>query len=290
MSEERIRELIEAFDHFDNKYKRAEVEEAVTLREEITPHLIRILKELAADPRKYADEEHYANTYAVALLAHFREPAAHLPIIRAFSIGKEEIDLIWGDMVTETLPALLFQTCNGSLEAIKALIHDRDANEYVRGAAGEALTYAVARGEAKREEIVEFLSGLFTGEEAEVDSDFWCEVASSIADLHPEGAMDVIRRAYQDGLVYDTYVGLEEIEEDLLRDKEETLDRLREKVDYRVPTDVHKYISEFACFNEHESGSRKSMANPVLKREKIKKKANRARSKIAKKAKRKNRK
>jgi hypothetical protein len=60
VSEERILELIEAFDHFDNKYKRAKVEEAVTLREEITPHLIRILEELAVDPRKYADEGHYA--------------------------------------------------------------------------------------------------------------------------------------------------------------------------------------------------------------------------------------
>ena len=36
MSGERIRELIEVFDHFDGKYKRLEVEEAMTLREEIT--------------------------------------------------------------------------------------------------------------------------------------------------------------------------------------------------------------------------------------------------------------
>ena len=290
MSEARIRELIEAFDHFDGKYKRAEVEEAVTLREEITPHLIRILEEVAADPRKYADEEHYANTYAVALLAHFREPAAHLPIIRAFSIGKEENDLLWGDMVTETLPALLFQTCNGSLEAIKALVHERGTFDYARGAAVEALTYAVARGVAKRDEVVDFLSSLFTGEEADEESDFWCEVACSIADLHPEGAMDVIRGAFESGLVHDDYVGLEEIEEDLLRDKEEILARLREKVDDRVPLDVHEYISGFACFRENKIGAPGRPANSILKKEKIKKKANRARNKMAKKAKRKNRK
>jgi len=287
---ERIRELIEAFDHFDNKYKRAEVEEAVTLREEITPHLIRILEEVVAAPQKYADEEHYANTYAVALLAHFREPAAHLPIIRAFSIGKEENNLIWGDMVSETLPALLFQTCNGSLDAIKALVLDRGVYDSARCAAIGALTYAVARGVAKREEIIEFLSRLFTGDEADENSDFWSEVASSIADLHPEGAMEVIRRAYEDGLVYNSYVGLEEIEEDLLRSKEEMLARLREKVDYRVPADVHKYISWFACFRENENGTPRSQANPILKKEKIKKKANRGRNKIARKAKRKNRK
>ena len=41
MSVERIRELIEAFDHFDNKYKRAEVEEAISrLSVEGSVHLV----------------------------------------------------------------------------------------------------------------------------------------------------------------------------------------------------------------------------------------------------------
>jgi hypothetical protein len=177
MTEDRIKQIISAFDHFDGNYKKSEMEEALTLKDEITPHLIRILEELAENPRAYAEGEHYANVYAVALLAYFQEPKAHLPIIRAFCIDDEEREILWGDTVTETLPALLFLTCGGSLDAIKGLVLNRDTYVFTRGSGLEALAYAVARGAVSREEIVDFLSGLFTGTEDEAGSDFWSSVA-----------------------------------------------------------------------------------------------------------------
>ena len=170
MSITRIDELIEEFDWFENTYKRAEMEEALTLREEITPRLLTILEAVAADPALYVLEDHYAAVYAVALLAHFQEPAAHWPIIRAFSIPEESLDGIWGDMVTETLPVLLIQTCNGDLAAIRELILNCQAPEFTRGAAVVALTYAVIKGMAERDEVMTFLSTLFTGSEAEAES------------------------------------------------------------------------------------------------------------------------
>lgn len=54
---------------------------------------------------RYAAEDRNAHTYAVALLAHFRETKAHLPLIRAFTIPDEQREFIWGDMLTETFPA-----------------------------------------------------------------------------------------------------------------------------------------------------------------------------------------
>ena len=264
------------------------MEEAVELREEITPHLIRILEGLTADPERYAEEAHDANIYAVALLAHFREPAAHLPIIRAFSLPEEQLDKLWGDMSTETLPALLLQTCNGSLGTIKALILDRNACVYVRDSAAVALTYAVAQGIAEREEIIGFLAGLFTAEEADKDSDFWSGIVCAIAELHPEGAMDVIRKAYADGLISDDYVGLDEIESDFLKGKDQALNYLHRRFAQHVPTDVHDYLSWFASFRENEHPAR-TTGSP-FKAQKNKKNPNRAKNKMAKKSKRKNKK
>jgi hypothetical protein len=288
MSQERIHELIEAFDKFDGSYKRQEIEEAVALREEITPHLIRILEELAADPERYIAEEHYANTYAVALLAHFEEPAAHLPIIKAFSFPLEQLDDLWGDMTTETLPTLLFQTCGGDLKAIKELVLDQSVHDYTRGAATEALTYAVARGMADREETVGFLAGLFTGSEAERGGDFWNALACTIADMHPDGAMDAIRKAFADGLIYEGYVGLDDIEADFRKGKEKVMETFRRKVDGQVPTDIHDYLSWFACFRENDRAQRSggSLSNS----QKQKKSEKQAKKKMAKKSKKKNRK
>jgi hypothetical protein len=83
-------------------------------------------------------------------------------------------------------------------------------------------------------------------------------------------------------------VGLKEIEKDLLREKDDVLAHLRDEVDTRIPTDIHEYLSWIDGFGEDERAARP--ANPVLKAQKNKKKDDRARNKMAKKSKKKNRK
>jgi hypothetical protein len=288
MSLTRVEELIEEFDWYDGVYKHHEMEEAFTLREEITPHLIRILEEVADDPAQYASEEHYANVYAAALLAHFQEPAAHLPIIRAFLIPEEQREILWGGIVTETLPALLLQTCNGELAAIRELILDREAPEYVRSAAVEALTYAVVQGMAGREEVIAFLSSLLTGTEAEADSYFWGDIVCAISDLHPRESMEAIRKAFEDGLVETGYVDLVDIERDLACGREKMLADLQNMAERRIPRDIHDYLSWFACFQE-EAPLPPRQADYACRAQQTKKKKSRAKNKLAKKARKKNR-
>ncbi len=292
MSTSRAEELIKEFDLFDGVYKQAAMEEALALREEITPHLLHVLDEIVRDPDRYVEEGHYANVYAVSLLAHFQEPAAFERIIRAFCVPADPREEIWGDMVTETLPALLLQTCNGRLDPIKALILDKTAYEYVRGSAVNALAYAVVRGLTPREEVVEFLSTLFTGTEADSESDFWGDIACTLGDLHPEEAMPVLRQAFDDELIWPAYVNLEDIERDLARGREAQLARLATEADRRIPSDIHQYISWFACFKPIQADRQLSPPSPsaiVRKQQQKAKSTNRAKTKEAKKARKKNR-
>jgi hypothetical protein len=292
----RIDELIRAFDIFDGRYKRDEVDEAITLRAEITPRLLLILEDVAENPAVYAAEEHYANVYAAILLAHFQEPAAHLPLIRAFNIPEEEREDLWGDMVTATLPALLYQTCNQSFETVRELACNREISDYVRGAALEALTYAVARGTLTREEVVDFFLTLFTGSEADPESDYWSNIVIMLCDLHPEGAMEPIRRAYEEGLVSPGYVGLDEVEKELARDKEKVLAELRVHTDRSIPADVHDYCSWFSCFREGgtappsmpESAYSEQTVAKTKGRKSAKKLPNRNKNKMARKSRKKN--
>lgn len=290
MSVTRIDELLEKFDWFDGVYKRAEMDEALTLREEITPRLLAILEAVAADPGLYDAQDHYAAVYAVALLAHFQEPTAHLPIIRAFSIPQEPLDNLWGDMVTETLPALLIQTCNGDLSAIKKLVLDRQAPEFTRTAAVVALTYAVTKGMTERDVVLAFLSSLFTGSEAEADSYFWGSVVCALCDLHPAEVMEVIQQAFADGLIDPFSVTLEDVNRDLEQGREATLARLMGQVERSIPRDVHDYLSWFACFRErsaHFAG--RGHGDTSLKALENRKKKSRTKNKQAKKARKKNR-
>lgn len=249
MSTPDIQNLLFQFDRLSGTYMQAEVEEALTRQEEITPHLLRILKDVGENPLRYSLEGGNAHVYAALLLSHFREPAAHLPFIQAFSIAEEQLMDLWGDMTTETLPTLLYQTCDGSIAAIKALIDNREADQYVRCAAMEALSYVVAFDPLQRDEVVNFFQGLFSGSEADPDSYFWGNLTATLCDLHPEESMEIIRKAFADGVVRPGFIGLADVEQAGARNREEAMTSLRSWVAARMPADIHAYISWFSEFH-----------------------------------------
>ena len=286
-----IQALLARFDYTDGVYLRDEMDIAVAQREAITPHLIALLDDLADNPLRYTLEGRNGHVYAVSLLSHFRETAAHRAIIRAFTVPREQLEELWGDMITETLPTLLHRTCGGSLDRIRALVVDREVDPFVRGAAIEALTFAVAEGVADRDETVAFLEGLFTGEEAETDSFFWSNLVATLCDLHPGDSMELIRRAYADNLVQKDYIAPEDVGRSLTLDRAEAMEALRERTRRRMPADLHRYISWFAEFQPKEDPPRPEADRETerTRRAGKKKQAERARNKAAKKARKKNR-
>ena len=286
-----IQALLARFDYTDGVYLRDEMDIAVAQREAITPHLIALLDDLADNPLRYTLEGRNGHVYAVSLLSHFRETAAHRAIIRAFTVPREQLEELWGDMITETLPTLLHRTCGGSLDRIRALVVDREVDLFVRGAAIEALTFAVAEGVADRDETVAFVQGLFTGEEAEADSFFWSNLVATLCDLHPGDSMELIRRAYADNLVQQDYIAPEDVERSLAMDRAEAMDALRERTRRRMPADLHRYISWFAEFQPKEDRPPASTDREAARARQAdrKKQAERARNKAAKKARKKNR-
>ena len=252
MTDSAVQPLLAAFDRFTDTYPEAEVNEALQHQAALTPHLLAILEAIADNPQRYALEGHNAHVYAASLLAHFAEPAAHRPLIRAFSIAEELLVDLWGDMTTETLPTLLLRTANGSLTAIMDLVRDREADQYVRCAAMEALSYAVAFDPARRDEVVTFLQGLFTGEAAAADSWFWGNLAATLCDLHPGDSLAVIDQAYADNLVPPGFLDPGYVAAANDKTPEASRADLVSWVQARMPKDVHAYVSWFAEFHQDD--------------------------------------
>lgn len=286
MITEAIDRILQAFDGPTDKYRRAEVEEAVALRDEITPRLLGVLDELAAAPENFNDEHTLLHMYAVALLAHFKEPRAHLPIIRAFNLPPKVEYGLWAEMTTELLPALLFQTCAGKVDAIKELVLDKGANLMVRCSAMDALSLAALQGVVPREEVLGFFGGLFTGTEADRTSDlFWSSVASAATELWPQEILPAIEKAFEDDLIGEGSIGWEDVQESVSGPKEAWLASEKDRVEGHIPSDVHGYLSWLACFEPRKAATisdEKRVAREERDRRKAKKKA-------AKKAKKRNR-
>jgi len=251
---EEIASILSALERFDGTYPREALDAALARRKEITPHLIAILEQVRDDPHAYTEDPGYMGyLYALELLAYFQERRAHEVIVELFSLPDDLPHELFGDITTEDLPAILLATCGGSIERIVALLRNPVADEYGRSAAARALTYAVAEGVVPRKEVVALFGSLFTGTEADPDSEFWSWVASAICDLHPEELMDVIREAYDRDLISEQIIGYDSFEKALDgSSKAAAYQKSRQERKHYMPRDFHDRMSWWASFEEGE--------------------------------------
>lgn len=250
-----LEEILDCLSVYDGNYKRECVDAAVQHQEEITPRLLSLLDDVLAQPEAYAEREDYhGHFYAVVLLAYFQETRAHQRIIDLFSLPDELAEALFGDMRTETLPVLLYQTCGGNFDRIRAMISNPEVNVYSRSSAADALAFGVVDERLTREETLDFLTGFLKQEESESPSEFPSLIASTIYDLYPEGYMEVIESAYNKGMIDPFMIRLEEFQENLELGLESSLQKLRAECKRRVSDDVHGYLEGWACFHRDERG------------------------------------
>ncbi len=246
-----ITEILEAFKTFDGIYKREQVDAAIELKEEITPFLIEILENVLTDPDKYIEnDDRYDHIYSLMLLGHFRESKAHNVIIDLFSLPDDIPHELFGDLTTSDLPTILMRTCGGSIERIKSMTSNKDADDYCRVSALNAMAYAVVESIASREEVISFFGTLFTGDETDEISDFWSLLANFVCDLYPEEIMDTIKKAYADDLIASGMIRYEDFKKALDDGKEKCLERLKTDLERRSLDDIHDSMSWWACFNK----------------------------------------
>lgn len=239
---------------YDGVYKRDAVEMAIQHRDEATPGLLRILERVLEDPQGHvADENFEGAIYAAVLLRHFHEPRAHPLLMRLARLPEDQLFGLFGDLVTEEFAGIFYATCDGELDELKSLVQDRNADQYVRCAAMRALVLAVADGAAPRDEIVAFLQGLFTGDEADPDSGFWSFAAVDLERLYPEESMDLITDAYARHLIDPFHIGPEAFERALAEGREAADAHLTADLRHALPDDLHARMSRWACFRSEDS-------------------------------------
>ncbi|MFZ1984185.1 MAG: DUF1186 domain-containing protein [Desulfatitalea sp.] len=246
-----IDDIMSVFREFDGIYQKEMVDAAIERREEIIPRLIAVLEQVTADPDEYIkDTDLYDHLYALMLLGYFKATEAHDTIIRLFSLPDKAPHDLFGEITTNNLPSILLRTCGGSIERIKALALNREADDYCRISALQALTFAVGEGVAAREEVVAFLGGLFTGEETGEESDFWSFAADFAIALYPEENSAVIEKAFAEGLLSTGIVDHEQYTQAMQAGKEQMLAQLKAQYAHYNLDDVHASMSWWACFNE----------------------------------------
>ena len=268
-----LHETIRDLELYDGVYKRKAVDAAIGLKDEITPALIEVLEKIIIAPDEYTGRENYHGpVYATMLLGHFKEARAHTAIIDLFSLPESILEDLFGDLVFDDLPAILFRTYDGSFNQIKSLALNKTASDRSRFTALKSMVLGVLDGVLDRDETLAFFSSLPTEKEAAPQSNFWSFFATCIYDLYPEELMDTIKRAYSDELIDPFLIGIKDFESALEKGKEEFLEERRLDEKKRSVDDIHGRMSWWACFNKKEDTTLNTLSKPKRKPKSNKKK------------------
>ena len=247
-----IEDILKQLEVNEGIFPREAVVEASEQREAITPELLRVL-EYARDNIEHLNETDYmAHLYAMYLLAEFREPQAYPLIVEFFSIPGEITLDVTGDMVTEDLGRILASVCDGDIEPITSLIENAQANEFVRYAAMASLVALVACGEQKRDDIIAYFQSLFRSKLVRKWSHVWDALVSASTDLYPEELIGDIRLAYEHQLIDTHFMGIENVESVLSRDKDDVLFELTLNERFQLIDDAVSEMEWWACFQSDD--------------------------------------
>ncbi len=252
-----VEAILEHLSHYDDgRFPEQALEQAIVHRETITPRLLEILAAAKEDHEDFIDSSSMAHTYALFLLAQFREPRAYPLIVDLVSLPEDVVDRLIGDLVTEDLGRILGSVCDSDLTSICRMIENEDVGEYVRGAGFTALVSLVANGCIDRDQARAIFTGLFHGELTRSGSHVWEALVSACAKLSLVELRDEIDQAFEEGLVWPVYISPENVAESFARGQDAMRARLRRDSHLAFVEDTVCELRWWACFKQPKSAGK----------------------------------
>lgn len=152
-------EILASLENYSENFPKEALREAQSKRIELTTELLESLdyannkvKELREE-----DSDYYLHTYAMYLLAEFREKRAFSKLIAFLRQPEEYIDFLLGETLTEDFPCLLCSTFDGeNLNLLTDVIENHELYEYARSAALSAYVFLYEEGFITQEEIISY--------------------------------------------------------------------------------------------------------------------------------------
>jgi hypothetical protein len=269
-----IEEIKARLTYNEGKFPKEALRAAVAQREAVTPVLLDALRAVAAEPQRALEEDSYSlHTYAMYLLAQFREPAAYPALVELFSAPGELVFDLTGDVVTEDLPAILASVCGNELGPIKGMIEQPSVNPYVRSACLRSLTMLAAHGRVPREDVIAYLRTLFDGGVEAGDDDpelIWTSLVTAAVDLHATELSEAIDKAYAAQLVDEWFMAPKHVQQAFSQDREQALAEYRQR--HGLIEDTEAMLSTWHSFNPARDSFRsvpEAPREPVVKGPKI---------------------
>lgn len=202
-------ELVRRLKFIERPFPRHLLEQAVRMREEITPRLLGILEDTIAHAEEIAgDTEYYGHFYALYLLAQFREPRAYPLVARLASLPARIVGFLLGEFVNYGFPRVLASVAHGDPGPVMELMADRTVYSFIRAECPRSVAIMVHAGELDRDRAIalyrqRFQTIIRDTREGRPEKD---EVATFLVecacDLYPEELVAEIEEVTELGLLW----------------------------------------------------------------------------------------
>jgi hypothetical protein len=162
-------------------------------------------------------DEAASEVFFILHLAGEKRDIRVFPLLCRLAQDGEAIEAALGDGTTTTFKRILISTYDGDLGTLKGVIEAAEADEFVRAEALEVLAYLTATSRIARDETQAYLLRLYDTLQPQHESFVWSGWVLAIALLGLEALSDVVRQAFERGLIEPMVMGYDDFCRDLGR-------------------------------------------------------------------------
>jgi len=243
-----ITDTLDRIKYYTGSFKDVEVQLILNNREKFEPHLLELLDGATKNHKPFLEEEREDLILALYILSHWRSKEAFDKYLKLASLSSKELDMIFGDVLTEGLCIFLYRTYNGDFEKLSSFIIDTSIDEYARGAALDALNFLTLDQPKFRDQLICFYEELLKLPQRESEVTFPAFVVSNLVDLGSQSSMSSIKDAFNRGIVDTQYISLKHVTADLNKGSEAAEKSLRNDLRSRDHEDVKKAMIWMSCY------------------------------------------
>lgn len=254
-----MKEILDSIRYNDDRiFPRKRLQELITEKEEMIPHLLDVMKEVRENPDAVLDyPTRFDHIYACYLLAQFRVKEFFPLWIDILKFPDEMPHNLFGDVITEDADRILASVYDGDIEAIKGLIEDAEVDEYVRQAGMTCLVVLVYNEELSREEVLDYFKTLMTTKLQTDNFYVNAGIVNACTDLYPDEVYNEIKDLYKKDVVESGAVNIHDVDRTLQESKEMYLKRQKQSNRSSYINDTIEELHWWATFKQPERKRRR---------------------------------
>src|SRR4051795_7256054 len=210
-----VETTIQAFVSAGNNLPREAMQWTLDHWHTVAPELLSVVERYTSGADR--SDETASAVFFILHLAGEKQDTRVFPLLCRLAQDSEAIEAALGDGTTTTLKRILISTYDGDLNTLKGVIEAAEADEFVRAEALEVLAYLTATGRIPRDETEAYLLRLYDTLQPQQESFVWNGWVLAIALLGLEELSDVVRQAFERGLIDPMAMDYDDFRRDLAR-------------------------------------------------------------------------